>query len=368
MSISLWKKCLKSRIMFFAGLALTVFMFTGFNASTVQAGILAPPIPPGAVDFGFLEGTITDITVYPAPVPNPHAPDPIIGTVTVNGVVASVTTATTFRSFTNLNLTFDQIKNGPLPDRFDTAGNPIPGFLGAICLCDTIMYPDGTMTVDSLWADPAEDVIGGLVTEHNCLTDDCSGPNDVLKIAGVKVVHMPASDTRIPSPWPVSATKPPYGININGQILDPANNPLLPVIATVQGYFFQDAAGVPSIYYSFLEIDGGIPLSPLAEISVSKTQCKDKNNSIEYRIDGAVINPSGSVLNLDGTVTNTDGSVLDPTVSLTDAVSGASIGTTSATFKADPSNGAWSYNFKGAGSCATSVTASFLNASITFAP
>jgi len=311
----------------FLTLALTGIVFMGLNTSTAQA------FP------GFLEGPITDVDVAGR-------------TMTVNGVTADVPLGTPIASPTNSNLTLGDISKGTFDEATGEWSGALPGrptgFEGGTCLCTTeVDELTGAVTITDVMAEPAENVLIATVTAHNCTTTDCSAEGDVLEVGGTPVARN--TDDRLLSP---SATNGGFDINLMGSDLDPANNPTK-VPAAVEGYMGEDGA----IYFYVLEIEGGNLMNPLAEISVTRARCRNKNGGGQWRVEGNVRNPG------------TGGVAGDVTGTVTLTVAGGTLTAQATADPIDPSIGIWSVRQDTAFSCTETGSAQFVaNDTTTTAP
>ncbi len=320
-------------MLFVLAFALTGFMLTGFNANTAQA-----------LEFpGFLEGPISDVTVHAIPTVDPQGRT-VIGTVTVNGVTANVTDETSIQTPTRLwdpavgattNLSLGEISKGiatgTRPDGTTIWSNELPGrstgFEGGTCLCETVVDDaNGAVTLVDLTAEPAENVLIATVTAHNCVPDSeaevdieaaktCSGDGDILEFGGTPMAVN--TDPRIPSDLPKDAG---CVIDLTGHYLDPT---LLAVgvpqfQAVGEGYMGEDG----KLYYYFMEIVGGKPLSTTAEVAISRARCRNKGTEAQYRVEGTTRNPDGTshagpvdvLVNGVTLMTTSIGDPLDPTL------------------------------------------------------
>lgn len=252
----------------------------GLAWTVLSAIVFLPGLASAQEGFfdGFLEGPISEITLSNDP------SDGLQGTVKINGITANVLDSTPISTPTFSGLTLAQM-TGPLPGRWS-------GFENGTCLCATSFNPvTGVINIVDFVAEPAENVAIAFVTEHNCENANCSGPGDVLRIGGVRVVAN--DDYRIPSPLPTDAAF--FEANLSNAANTPAGQE--PVqgaleghVAAVEGYY-GDFGGEPAIYYYALEIEGAARLNPeVIEVAIERAQCRDRDGG-QYRIRGTVSEP-----------------------------------------------------------------------------
>jgi hypothetical protein len=181
-------------------------------------------------------------------------------TLRVMGVTVNVPDGTPINSPT-ARLTFNQINAAP-----DLPGRDMNGFLGGTAIVTGQVNPDGSITADSVFVEPAENVVVG-----------------VLGVGGASIAGMPVSlttDPRLPSSV----------INAYGFVINPADIPA-GTPGGVEGYY---SASTNTLYAHTVEVDA--PILPLAnrtspQISVLRISCENQGR---LEIRGGVYVPTGS--------------------------------------------------------------------------
>jgi hypothetical protein len=180
-------------------------------------------------------------------------------TIQVMGVTVNVPDGTPITSPT-ARLTFNQLNAAPeLPGRNQN------GFVGGTAIVTGQVNPDGSITADSLFVEPAENVVVG-----------------VLGFRGESIAGMPVeltTDPRLPS----------RVINAYGFVVAPADIPT-GTLGGVEGYY---SASTNTLYAHTVEVDAPIP--PLAnrtspQVSVLRISCENQGR---LEIRGGVYVPNG---------------------------------------------------------------------------
>ncbi len=238
-------------------------VFLGKNRLQLAAGItfMVLSFPASAVPL-LLEGPISAISA------NPDGS----GSITVLGVVVDIPAGTSITTPTATLSMNQAVNTTPLPGRTQ------PGFIGGTAIIAGTSVAS-VNTADSLFMEPAENILGADVT---------STPPDAIAIAGVPMV--PISDVRLLA-GPVT--------NDFGFEVDPATVPS-GVDAVAEGYFSNDGSG--AFQYFALTASGGDILNPgVTEVSVIRAQCRagaTPADPIELRVLGGVHDPAGGTVTI----------------------------------------------------------------------
>ena len=248
--------------------------------STLAAGMVSAQTVPG-----FLEGPISEVK-------------PGAGTVRVNGVLVTVPPGTPMASPTVdlIALAAQLGENRPLRllkgDKL--AGRSQNGFLQGTCLCETVVdLATGEQTMVDMVLEPAENVVVGSVTAHNCVTATCDPDDDPvneLRISGLLLDFN--SDQRIQS-------EPPS--NRGFQLDLSAGGSLVGQPAEGEGYFGKAINGEPErqLHYYVVAVEGGVLLNAgMPEVSVSRAQCRDRGDEIEWEVQGSTHDPNAGVASI----------------------------------------------------------------------
>ncbi|OGI35665.1 MAG: hypothetical protein A2259_01350 [Candidatus Moranbacteria bacterium RIFOXYA2_FULL_43_15] len=213
------------------------------------------------------------------------------GVITVMGITVVIPATATIHSPT-ATLTIAQLANAaPLPGRLQ------PGFVGGTAII-TGQFNGVAAIAEDIFVEPAENVAVGVITGGSCTDANCSAPADFLEILGAPLLRL--TDPRIPAKPPANA----FGFAIDLSQGTPIGSP-----ASVEGYFGQVAVSPnadPAIHYFILETDVGVLRNPgIAEVSILRAQCRERDRGIELSVLGAVHTPADAVVEISDTVRGT---------------------------------------------------------------
>lgn len=213
-------------------------------------------------------------------------------TLEVMGVPVTVERNTSLISPTtsrdDLGISVNQWFRGP---RFD--GRNDRGFLGGTATVVGTVTEDGAITAEEIFAEPAENVVLGVISVGDCSTPTCGAPGDSIRFlvpplsAGPEdgVLALPIQDPRMAFSAPVGE----FGFELNLAGADLAG-----FEASVEGYygdFSVTGATKPELHFFALEIsDGGLLLaSPEAyEVAGTRAQCRQRDvNEWEIEVRGS---------------------------------------------------------------------------------
>ena len=201
------------------------------------------------------------------------------GSITVMGVTVTIPSGLPITTPTAILTIGDVADPTPLPGR--TQG----GFLGGTAIIEGTGDVGAGYTADSLFLEPAENILGAEVTT-----------TVRLSVSGVPLEA--TNDPRIPND--------PF-TNAFGFEVDPTTVPVGRGVVS-EGYFSNDGTGV--MKYFAIEVEAGdLVNAGVTEVSITRAQCLegDPGDPIELRVQGATHDPgTGSVLIVD---TNNPGTV-----------------------------------------------------------
>jgi hypothetical protein len=246
----------------------------------------------------------------------------------------------------------------PLPGRTTLDANfnivPLPGFVGGTAIITGDSFPgvdaDGNLvtinTAAEVFVDPAENIIGGMVSANSCASADCS---EGIFISGVPLVRLDGSlesatgEGRIHAPAGIYATNA-IGLPVNVSTVLPASAGLESA-AAAEGYLGADG----KFYYWLLEAEGelaqplaGRGVTPPPIVSITRAQCR---NDKDLRIDGGISVDTGEVeIYLHNDETLADNAIAFATAAIVPDINGQGI----YLFRSDVS-----------GDCAANVTVKF---------
>ena len=178
-----------------------------------------------------------------------------------------------------------------LPGRSDL------GFIGGTAIITgTAVLDDATgallsITADTMFAEPAENVILGGITGVNCSVSTCDAPGDSLTNLGRPLLRL--DDPRMPA-VPVTDD---FGFGIDLSLVSG------PLPSAVEGYYGEDSA----FHYHTLAIDVGTTGTALlnqgAEVSIQRAQCDDQGGELDFEVRGATHDPSSGLVAFNDTAT-----------------------------------------------------------------
>jgi hypothetical protein len=184
----------------------------------------------------------------------------------------------------------------PLPGRFEADGiTPVPGFLnGTAIINGTIDDLTGELVATDVFVEPAENVTIGTITEAVCTNAACAGVGNRIRINGT--VMRPLLDPRIAA-GPVT-NEFGFAVDLTGLAVDPLLGPS-GIAGEAEGYF----DGRVFRYFLLSVGAGAAPLvnADVAEVSITRAQCRQRAGGIELGILGNTHPDNG------GLVTITDG-------------------------------------------------------------
>ncbi len=248
-----------------------------FVLSLIASALPAQTVP------GFLEGPVTNVKVGAR-------------TVRVNGILANVPAGTPINSPTvdinalaasqGISNPLNLLKGASLPGRTQA------GFQGGTCLCATeVDLATGVVTITDMVLEPAENVVIGGITTHNCTTVTCDpddDPANELRINGLLFDFN--TDDRITS-------EPPSNRGFQLDLSAPGS--LVGTAGEGEGYYGKAVNGEPErqLHYYLINIEGGTLLNAgIAEVSVSRAQCRDRGDGeIEWEVQGNTHDPNAGV-------------------------------------------------------------------------
>ncbi|OGT00950.1 MAG: hypothetical protein A3F73_11245 [Gallionellales bacterium RIFCSPLOWO2_12_FULL_59_22] len=182
----------------------------------------------------------------------------------------------------------------PLPGRVDALGAPIPGFLkGTAIINGTINDLTGELVATDVFAEPAENVTIGTITQANCTTPRCIGPGSIIRINGT--LMRPLGDPRIAA-GPVT-NEFGFPVDLTGLVVNPLLGPS-GITGEAEGYF----DGLVFRYFLLSVGAGAAPLlnANVAEVSVTRAQCRQRAGGIELSVLGNTHPDNGGLV----TITN----------------------------------------------------------------
>ncbi|MFT5775233.1 MAG: hypothetical protein ACI93G_001847 [Hyphomonas sp.] len=201
-----------------------------------------------------------------------------------------------------LTLGFNGWFNGPfLPGRTER------GFIGGTAIAIGTWDPtggptgDGIMVADSVFTEPAENVVLGVITSNLCSAANCDGDGDFIRGSNGPVM-LPVDDRRMPA----------HEIRLDsGFALDLTGADLVGVPYGMEGYYGNknvatpDMANEKALHYFVLDLvgplDANLANKDIDEVAVERASCRVGD---ELEIRGSVHSP----LNPDGTPSDTVGS------------------------------------------------------------
>lgn len=135
------------------------------------------------------------------------------------------------------------------------AGNPFPGrsqagFIGGTAIGDGTVDATNRFVATSVFSEPAENGLVGVVTASSCATANCQGPGDFLRVQGVAAI--PILDPTVPARI---VARPP--VNGFGFEVDLAGRNLVGEPIGIEGYYgningFPVAAPTEKAFHYFL--------------------------------------------------------------------------------------------------------------------
>jgi len=232
---------------------------------------------------GFLEGPVTNVK-------------PDSGTLKVNGVKVTVPAGIPIESPTVDLVALAAQQGEPnvlnlllganLPGRTDA------GFVNGTCLCETSVNPaNGKHTMVAMVLEPAENVLLGTVTTHNCVTASCDPDDDPANELRVsKILMDPNTDARLTSD----------AVRNRGFELDLSQGNLVGAPTAAEGYYGKKAGGTEperQLHPYVIDVDGGVLLNAgTTEVSVERAQCRDRGDGeIEWGVRGFTHDPDAGI-------------------------------------------------------------------------
>ncbi|QLG61330.1 hypothetical protein [Halorarum salinum] len=198
--------------------------------------------------------------------------DEAAGTIDVMGIAVDVSDAS--MSSPTADLMIGDLAGDPFPGRGST-----PGFLGGTAApVGTTMDTGGVVTADTLFVEPAENVIVGAVTEN---TTETNGSNEDAINEGTFAVQdtviRTAQDPRLPFSAVVEA-----GFTVDVSTVPEGS------LAEVEGYYGDDGV----LYAHTLVVEEG-ETDGQPSTSITRAECDDDDGELEVR--GESSTPDGSI-------------------------------------------------------------------------
>jgi len=210
-----------------------------FTESAVDVRIDNAPAPPAAIAGFEIEGPMSSI------IDNGDG----TGTIVAMGIIIQVPAGTPIHTPVT-SLTISQLADPtPLPGRFS------PGFIGGTTIALGVIE-DGVLIAEDIFAEPAENVALGIITNSSCTNSDCSNSGDFLELMGSRVVRI--TDPRMFAEPPKNA----FGFEI-----DLSQGNLTGALAGVEGYFGENPPANNVGASTTIDLDAGwnlisIPIQP----------------------------------------------------------------------------------------------------------
>ena len=153
------------------------------------------------------------------------------------------------------------------------------GFLGGTATVTGTIELDGTITAEEIFAEPAENVIVGVISDATCVTPTCNTVGETITAIatatnpGVVLVALTDASTNGRMAFDTPSGEFGFPIDLTAAPLDGLG-------LSVEGYYSDAATGVPTLYFFALEVaDGGALLAnpEVYEVAATRAQCRQRD-------------------------------------------------------------------------------------------